>query len=61
MIKRGNVCSCTTGKVGVVTHEKDGIYYGVAVDGSNWQSKSPELLAVNIKSYINKKHLWERK
>jgi hypothetical protein len=59
MMKRGNVCECQHGKLGVVekviTYKDSGekLCQGVAFDGTEWQSKSPKLIADNIKQYLD--------
>lgn len=53
----GKVAKCKAGKIGVISAKRtffpEGlVYIGVALDGSRWQSKDPEIIADNIDEYI---------
>lgn len=37
-------CVCKRGVVGIPTIIKDGVFYGLTLDGKPWQSKIPKLL-----------------
>lgn len=55
-IKRGNVCECQNGKLGIVTSVMtvggEVFFEGIKLDGTRWQSKNLKLVADNVVGFI---------
>lgn len=60
----GKVAKCKHGKIGVITRvgikSCSDYYYGIAFDGTSWESKDPVILADNINEYIEHLSLVEQ-
>jgi hypothetical protein len=52
----GKVAMCSQGKVGIITGQKAlpwGLsYIGIALDGTDWASRQPRILASTVKEYL---------
>jgi hypothetical protein len=63
--KIGKVCCCATGTLGVVAsihRTKNGreVYCGISLDGKQWQSLSPQVIAESIEDYYEMHRLRPR-
>lgn len=59
-VKIGNVALCSANKLGVVyrsvrnTTQCVITYFGIALDGTSWQSTSPKYVAESVNHYMQK-------